>query len=82
MVKQKRRNTLLLVINKQFLFAFFFLPFLGNEYWVYSASNLDRGYPKKLSSLGLPPDVQRVDAAFNWGRNKRTYIFAGDRYWK
>ncbi|NXO20438.1 MMP2 collagenase, partial [Cisticola juncidis] len=56
--------------------------FSGNEYWVYSASNLDRGYPKKLSSLGLPPDVQRVDAAFNWGRNKRTYIFAGDRYWK
>lgn len=59
-----------------------FLPSLGNEYWVYSASNLDRGYPKKLTNLGLPPDVQRVDAAFNWGRNKRTYIFAGDRYWK
>ncbi|NXJ76389.1 MMP2 collagenase, partial [Trogon melanurus] len=56
--------------------------FSGNEYWVYSASNLDRGYPKKLTALGLPPDVQRVDAAFNWGRNKRTYIFAGDRYWK
>ncbi|PKU31270.1 72 kda type iv collagenase [Limosa lapponica baueri] len=56
--------------------------FSGNEYWVYSASNLERGYPKKLTNLGLPPDVQRVDAAFNWGRNKRTYIFAGDRYWK
>lgn len=54
----------------------------GNEYWVYSASTLERGYPKPLTSLGLPPDVQHVDAAFNWSKNKKTYIFAGDKFWR
>ncbi|MEE6522093.1 hypothetical protein FKM82_020488, partial [Ascaphus truei] len=56
--------------------------FAGNEYWVYSTSTLERGYPKKLTDLGLPPDVQRVDAAFNWSKNKKTYIFAGDKFWR
>ncbi|KAF7244738.1 72 kDa type IV collagenase [Varanus komodoensis] len=56
--------------------------FSGNEYWVYSASTLERGYPKRLTSLGLPPDVQRVNAAFNWSKNKKTYIFAGDKFWR
>lgn len=56
--------------------------FAGNEYWVYSASTLERGYPKPLTSLGLPPDVQQVDAAFNWSKNKKTYIFAGDKFWR
>uniref|UniRef100_A0A8D0NI19 72 kDa type IV collagenase n=2 Tax=Sus scrofa TaxID=9823 RepID=A0A8D0NI19_PIG len=56
--------------------------FAGNEYWVYSASTLERGYPKPLTSLGLPPDVQKVDAAFNWSKNKKTYIFAGDKFWR
>lgn len=49
---------------------------------MYSASTLERGYPKPLTSLGLPPDVQRVDAAFNWSKNKKTYIFAGDKFWR
>uniref|UniRef100_A0A670YYG0 72 kDa type IV collagenase n=3 Tax=Pseudonaja textilis TaxID=8673 RepID=A0A670YYG0_PSETE len=56
--------------------------FSGNEYWVYTASTLERGYPKRLTSLGLPPDVQRVNAAFNWSKNKKTYIFAGDKFWR
>uniref|UniRef100_A0A670J1S2 72 kDa type IV collagenase n=1 Tax=Podarcis muralis TaxID=64176 RepID=A0A670J1S2_PODMU len=56
--------------------------FSGNEYWVYSGYNLERGYPKRLTSLGLPPDVQRVNAAFSWSKNKKTYIFAGDKFWR
>ncbi|XP_030060173.1 72 kDa type IV collagenase [Microcaecilia unicolor] len=56
--------------------------FAGNEYWVYSASTLERGYPKRLSSLELPSDVQHVDAAFNWKKNKKTYIFSGDKFWR
>ncbi|KAK9392689.1 72 kDa type IV collagenase [Crotalus adamanteus] len=56
--------------------------FSGNEYWVYTASTLERGYPKRLTNLGLPPDVQRVNAAFNWSKNKKTYIFAGDKFWR
>lgn len=54
----------------------------GDEYWVYTSSALERGYPKKLTSLGLPSDLKRVDAAFNWSKNKKTYIFAGDKFWR
>ncbi|XP_077144376.1 72 kDa type IV collagenase [Ranitomeya variabilis] len=56
--------------------------FAGDEYWVYTSSALERGYPKKISSLGLPSDVKRVDAAFNWSKNKKTYIFAEDKFWR
>ncbi|KAM3920026.1 72 kDa type IV collagenase [Leptodactylus fuscus] len=56
--------------------------FAGDEYWVYTSSTLERGYPKKITSLGLPSDIQRVDAAFNWSKNKKTYIFAGDKFWR
>ncbi|XP_069594698.1 72 kDa type IV collagenase [Ranitomeya imitator] len=56
--------------------------FAGDEYWVYTSSALERGYPKKISNLGLPSDVKRVDAAFNWSKNKKTYIFAEDKFWR
>uniref|UniRef100_A0A674NB86 72 kDa type IV collagenase n=1 Tax=Takifugu rubripes TaxID=31033 RepID=A0A674NB86_TAKRU len=49
--------------------------FAGNEMWVYKADALERGYPKKLSSLGLPSDLQHIDAAFNFRKNKKTYLF-------
>ncbi|XP_056382277.1 72 kDa type IV collagenase [Hyla sarda] len=56
--------------------------FAGDEYWVYTSSQLERGYPKKITNLGLPSDLKRVDAAFNWSKNKKTYIFAGDKFWR
>ncbi|MBN3317899.1 MMP2 collagenase, partial [Atractosteus spatula] len=56
--------------------------FAGNELWVYSASTLEKGYPKKISTLGLPADLPRVDAAFSFNKNKKTYIFAGDKFWR
>ncbi|KAI1890130.1 hypothetical protein AGOR_G00170460 [Albula goreensis] len=56
--------------------------FAGNEIWIYSASTLERGYPKRLSSIGLPADLQRVDAAFSFSKSKKTYIFAGDKFWR
>ncbi|XP_064191899.1 72 kDa type IV collagenase [Anguilla rostrata] len=56
--------------------------FAGNQMWIYSASTLEKGYPKRLSSIGLPADLQRVDAAFSFPKNKKTYIFAGDKYWR
>lgn len=50
--------------------------------WVYKADALERGYPKRLSSLGLPSDLQHIDAAFNFRKNKKTYLFAGDKFWR
>lgn len=56
--------------------------FAGDQYWIYTASELDKGYPKKISTLGLPSDLPRIDAAFNWKKNKKTYLFAGDKFWR
>lgn len=50
--------------------------------WVYKADELERGYPKRLSSLGLPADVQQIDAAFNFRKNRKTYLFAGEQFWR
>uniref|UniRef100_A0A8C2XGG1 72 kDa type IV collagenase n=1 Tax=Cyclopterus lumpus TaxID=8103 RepID=A0A8C2XGG1_CYCLU len=56
--------------------------FSGNEMWVYKADELEKGYPKRLSSLELPTDLQQIDAAFNFRKNKKTYFFAGDKFWR
>ncbi|KAL4658741.1 72 kDa type IV collagenase-like [Arapaima gigas] len=56
--------------------------FSGNEVWIYKASTLERGYPKRISSLGLPADLQHLDAAFSFSKSKKTYLFAGDKFWR
>lgn len=58
-----------------------FVP-TGDEVWVYKADALEKGYPKTLASLGLPSDLQHIDAAFNFRKNKKTYLFAGDKFWR
>lgn len=58
----------------------FVLP--GNEMWVYKADELEKGYPKRLSSLDLPTDLQQIDAAFNFRKNRKTYLFSGDKFWR
>ncbi|CAL4065532.1 unnamed protein product, partial [Meganyctiphanes norvegica] len=35
-----------------------------------------------LSDLGLPEDLPKLDAAFVWGHNGRTYLFADTMYWR
>ena len=38
--------------------------------------------PRPLSDLGLPSDLKKLDAAFVWGKNDKTYFFSGKRYWR
>lgn len=56
--------------------------FAGDEIYIYSGSTLERGYPKSLSSIGLPSDVHNIDAAFSFSKSKKTYLFAGNRFWR
>uniref|UniRef100_A0A8C5ERC0 72 kDa type IV collagenase n=1 Tax=Gouania willdenowi TaxID=441366 RepID=A0A8C5ERC0_GOUWI len=56
--------------------------FSGNEVWVYKADELEKGYPKRLSSLDLPTDLQKIDAAFSFRKNRKTYLFAEDKFWR
>ena len=62
--------------------------FLGDNFLsvIFSSSLVVIKYPpergRPLSSLGLPKVLPKLDAAFVWGKNKHTYLFAGDQYWK
>lgn len=59
--------------------------FSGDRYWVYNANHLSAGFPSEgrpLTDFSIPADVPRIDAAFIWGYNKRTYLVSGDMYWK
>lgn len=66
--------------NDLLLLLICWLP--GNEIYIYSASTLERGYPKTLSSIGLPSDVHKIDAAFSFSKSKKTYLFSGNRFWR
>lgn len=54
---------------------------VGRQYWLFSANRLYAG-PKPLSDLGLPEDLDSIDAITNWGHNGRAFIFSGSIYWK
>ena len=56
--------------------------FVGRLYYVFDGNRLDRNYPKSLVHLGLPPTLDKIDAAFVWGYNKQTYLFAGEYFWR
>ena len=53
--------------------------FSGKSYYLLAGnSQLEEG-PLPLTRLGLPASLEKVDAAFRWGWNDKTYIFAGER---
>ncbi|XP_011864181.1 PREDICTED: matrix metalloproteinase-14-like isoform X2 [Vollenhovia emeryi] len=56
--------------------------FIGREYYVFDANNLEPGYPKPLTYLGLPASLEKIDGAMVWGHNGRTYFFSGPMYWR
>uniref|UniRef100_F7AU99 Fibronectin type-II domain-containing protein n=2 Tax=Ciona intestinalis TaxID=7719 RepID=F7AU99_CIOIN len=60
--------------------------FKGTRYWMFSGERLMAGYPKQVSTLGLPADANfKMDAALNWLRSKnrkRTYFFVGEQFYR
>ena len=41
------------------------------------------GYgPQNLTDFGLTEDIQKLDAAFVWGKNEKTYFFRSNLYWR
>ena len=38
--------------------------------------------PQNLTKLGLPNDILKLDAAFVWGKNEKTYLFRSNMYWR
>lgn len=54
--------------------------FMGKKMYVYESSTLVA--VSALTDLGLPAYVKKIDAIFTWGHNNRTFIFAGEEYWR
>ena len=55
--------------------------FVGRQYWLFAANRYYDG-PRQITDLGLPTELDQIDAITNWGHNGRTYIFAGSFYWR
>ncbi|XP_034563503.1 matrix metalloproteinase-25 isoform X2 [Notolabrus celidotus] len=60
--------------------------FIGAQYWVFKDRQAMRGYPRSLSEWGMKTrngkSVERVDAAFVWAHNGKTYLFSGGEFWR
>ncbi|KAK2876886.1 hypothetical protein Q8A67_020982 [Cirrhinus molitorella] len=60
--------------------------FIGSQYWVFKDTMVDSRYPRPLSDWGMishdGSEVKRVDAAFVWAHNGKTYIFSGGEFWR
>lgn len=51
-------------------------------FYVYVGHLLERGYPKPLTTLGLPDSLEKIDGATVWGHNGKTFFFSGNMYWR
>uniref|UniRef100_A0A182XH07 Peptidase metallopeptidase domain-containing protein n=1 Tax=Anopheles quadriannulatus TaxID=34691 RepID=A0A182XH07_ANOQN len=56
--------------------------FSGRFYWVFDALNFLHPEVRPLTDFGLPEELRRIDAALVWPKNNKTYLFAGDRFWR
>lgn len=56
--------------------------FVGDRYYVFLNNEVEHGYPKLLTHLGLPRELKKIDGAMVWGHNGKTYFYSGNRYWK
>ncbi|XP_047451208.1 collagenase 3-like [Mugil cephalus] len=57
--------------------------FEGRQYWGIRArtKTLLSGYPKPITSLGLPSSVSKVDAAVHVPTTGKTLFFVNNKYW-
>ena len=38
--------------------------------------------PANINEIGLPAELENMDAALEWRRNGKAYFFKGDKYWR
>nr|XP_040038651.1 matrix metalloproteinase-18-like isoform X1 [Gasterosteus aculeatus aculeatus] len=57
------------------------LFFKDRRVWAFSGYDLVRGYPKSISSFGLPKSVKKIDAALVDTESRKTLFFVGSEYY-
>lgn len=50
--------------------------------WAFSGYQPVRGYPKSLSSVGLPRGVRKIDAVFYDAESGKTLFFVDNYYYR
>ncbi|XP_038148114.1 collagenase 3-like [Cyprinodon tularosa] len=55
--------------------------FKGEKVWAFSGYDLVQGYPKSISSFGLPKSVNKVDAALYDPETGKTLFFVDSNYY-
>ncbi|KFV91520.1 Interstitial collagenase [Fulmarus glacialis] len=55
--------------------------FKDDQYWAVSGYSIEPGFPKPIQNLGFPTSVGKIDAAVHDQNIKKTYFFAGNKYW-
>ncbi|KAJ8937960.1 hypothetical protein NQ314_011647 [Rhamnusium bicolor] len=58
------------------------IMFTGKVFWVYDGTNFRENSPKPITSYGLPDYLDDIDAVQTWERNKKTYFYKKDRFWR
>lgn len=56
--------------------------FSDSEFWVFLDNSFDLYSPRPISDFGIPSSVTKVDAAFVWTKNYKTYLFSGNQFWR
>lgn len=59
--------------------------FSGKRFWLLNGNQVIVDFPrqgKPLTYMGFPEDIEKIDAAFVWGHNHRTYFISGNMYWR
>ncbi|XP_071371400.1 collagenase 3a [Centroberyx affinis] len=55
--------------------------FKGRSVWAFSGYDIVRGYPKRITSIGLPRSVKKVDAVLYDEETRKTLFFVGRQYY-
>ncbi|XP_072434328.1 stromelysin-1-like [Chiloscyllium punctatum] len=57
------------------------LFFTGDQYWQFTGTVLNSGFPKPISTFGFPSSVSKIDAAMQVGR-RWIVFFVGNQFWR
>ncbi len=67
---------------KAYLFDILLLLPAGRKVWAFNGYTSVHGYPKKLTSFGLPRGVRKIDAALYDVESGKTLFFVGNYYFR